>query len=139
MRRFLVIFAAAVLIQLAVGVQTAAAQEDMGRLLQQLEDDSDRFSNAVAKALDGGKWDGTAAEDEMLRYVRAFEDSIDRLKDAFDKGGDRVTHGKAVQTRARAIDKFLKKNALGGTVDTDWGTVRASLLRIARALNLKDS
>ena len=58
MRRFLVIFAAAVLIQLAVGVQTAAAQEDMGRLLQQLEDDSDRFSNAVAKALDGGKWDG---------------------------------------------------------------------------------
>jgi hypothetical protein len=93
----------------------------------------------VAKALDGGKWDGTAAEDEMLRYVRDFEDSIDRLKEAYDKGGDRVTHGKAVQTRSRAIDKFLKKNALGGTVDTDWGTVRASLLRIARALNLKES
>jgi len=139
MRRLLVIFAAAVLIQLAVGVQTAAAQEDMGRLLQQLEDDSDKFSNAVAKALDKGKYDGTAAEDEMLRYVRDFEDSIDRLKNAYDNGGDRVTHGKAVQTRARVIDKFLKKNALGGTVATDWGTVRADLLRVARALNLKQS
>jgi hypothetical protein len=139
MRRLLVVFAAAVLIQLAVGVQTAAAQEDMGRLLQQLEEDSDKFSNAVAKALDGGKWDGTAAEDEMIKYVRDFEDSIDRLKEAYEKSGDRVTTGKAVQTRARAIDKFLKKNALGGTVDTDWGTVRADLLRIVRALNLKES
>ena len=139
MRRSLVIFAAAILIQFAVEVQTAAAQEDMGRLLQQLEDDSDRFSNTVAKALDKSRYDGTAAEDEMVRYVRDFEDAIDRLKNAYDNGGDRVTHGKAVQTRAKAIDKFLRKNSLGETVTTDWGTVRADLLRLARAINTKGS
>jgi hypothetical protein len=139
MRRSLIIFAAALLIQFAIGVQTTTAQEDLGRLLQQLEDDSDRFSNTVAKALDKSSYDGTAAEDEMVRYVRDFEDAIDRLKNAYDNRGDRVTHGKAVQTRAKAIDKFLKKNSLGDTVATDWGTVRADLLRLARALNIKAS
>src|SRR5687767_11991350 len=105
MRKLMVIFAAAVLIPLAVGVQNAAAQEDLGRLLKQLEEDSDRFSNAVAKALDSSPHDGTAAEDEMIRYVRDFEDGIDRLKEAFDEGKDKVPAGRDVQTRARAIEK----------------------------------
>ena len=117
--------------------ESISAQEDIGRLLKQVEDDSDRFSNAATKALDSSRYDGTATEDQMVRFVRDFEDSIDRLKKAYDKGNEALIPAKEVQARAKTIDKFLKKNNLGGTVSTDWGTVKIGLARLARAYKLK--
>ena len=138
MKRLVSVFAGMLLLTFAVLIQTASAQEDAGRLLKQLEDDSDRFSNTVAKALDKSRYDGTPAEDDMTRFVRAFEDSIDRLKEAYEKGNDTLELAKAVQTRAKAIDKFLKKNAdVGGNTMTDWGTVKAVLLRIKATKMIK--
>ena len=138
MKRLVSIFEGMFLLTFAILVQTASAQEDAGRLLKQLEDDSDRFSNTVAKALDSSRYDGTPAEDDMTRFVRAFEDSIDRLKEAYEKGNDTLDLAKAVQTRAKAIDKFLKKNAdVGGNTMTDWGTVKAVLLRIKATKMIK--
>ena len=52
MKRLVLVFAGMVLVAVAMFVQTAAGQEDPGRLLKQLEDDSDRFSNGVSKALE---------------------------------------------------------------------------------------
>ena len=139
MKRSVSVLAGMLLLTFAVLVQTTSAQEDPGRLLKQLEDDSDRFSNAVTKALDSSKYDGTAAEDEMIRYVRDFEDSIDRLKEAWEKGQDPTLMAKAVQTKAKAIDKFMKKNPLGGTTATDWGTVKSDLLRLKATKMIKTS
>ena len=130
MKRLISVFAGTLLIAFTFFVQAAAAQDDPGRLLKQLEDDSDRFSNTVAKALDSGPHDGTAAEDEMLRYVRDFEDSIDKLKEAYEKKQQTGLMARQLQTKSKTIDKFLKKNDLGGSVATDWGTVKADLLRI---------
>jgi ElaB/YqjD/DUF883 family membrane-anchored ribosome-binding protein len=124
-------------VTLAFFIQAAVAQEDVGRLIKQLEDDSDRFSNTTTKALDSSKWDGTDAEDEMIKYVRNFEDAIDRLKKTYEDGKDTLEDAKEVQTRAKTIDKFLKKNPLGTEVDTDWGTVRADLLRLAKTGKVK--
>jgi hypothetical protein len=137
MRTVLSIFATTFVIVLCLGVQSAQAQEDIGRLLKQLEEDSDRFSNSVTKALDSSKWDGTSTEDQMIRYVRDFEDSIDRLKKGYDDGKETSFLAKEVQTRSKAIDKFLKKNSLGPNVETDWGTVRAVLIRVARTQKVK--
>ena len=127
------------LITFAVGVQAASAQEDPTRLIKQLEDDSDRFSNSTTKALDKSRFDGTSTEDQLIRYVRDFEDSIDRLKKAWDKGDDPTFLAKEVQTRSRSIDKFLKKYPLGGDVQTDWGTVRAVLIRLKNTKMIKTS
>lgn len=139
MRRLFSIFAGAFLLTLAISVQTASAQEDVGRLLKQLEEDSDRFSNSVTKALDDSKYDGTATEDQLIRYVRDFEDSIDRLKKGYDNREETTSLAKEVQTRSKAIDKFLKKNPLSGTVQTDWGTVRSDLVRLAKTHKIKTS
>ena len=130
MKRLISVFAGTLLVAFTFFVQAAAAQDDPARLLKQLEDDSDRFSNTVAKALDNGPHDGTAAEDEMLRYVRDFEDSIDKLKEAYEKKQQTGLMARQLQTKSKTIDKFLKKNDLGGSVATDWGTVKADLLRI---------
>ena len=137
MKRIFSIFAAVFVITIAVGVQTAAAQEDVPRLLKQLEEDSDRFSNSVAKALDESQWDGKPEEDRMIRYVRDFEDSIDKLKKGYDDGVDTVDLVKEVQARSNAIDSFLKKNELGGNTKTDWGTVKATLLRLKKTKIVK--
>ena len=130
MKRTLIIFVGMFVVAFAVCVQTASAQEDVGRLIKQLEDDSDRFSNSTTKALDNSRFDGTSTEDELIRYVRDFEDSIDRLKKGYDNSHDTTLLAREVQTRSKAIDRFLKKNPLGGRVGTDWGTVKATLLRI---------
>lgn len=139
MKQLLSILAGAFVITLALFVQTASAQEDATRLIKQLEDDSDRFSNSVTKALDKSRFDGTSTEDQLIRYVRDFEDSIDRLKKAWDKGEDPTLLAKEVQTRSKAIDKFLKKYPLGGDVKTDWGTVRSDLIRLKNTKMIKTS
>ena len=131
MKRFIPIFTAVFLLTIGVFVQTASAQEDIGRLIKQLEEDSDRFSNSATKALDASKFDGTAREDELVRALRGYEDSIDKLKNAFDNDRSTVRgHAKQVQAKSIAIDKWLKSNSLGSQVETDWGTVKATLLRL---------
>ena len=119
MRRSISVFTALFIVALAVFVQTASAQEDVGRLIKQLEDDSDRFSNSTTKALDSSRFDGTSTEDQLIQYVRDFEDAIDRLKKGYDNREDTTLLAKEVQTRSKTIDKFLKKNPLGGSVVTD--------------------
>src|SRR3954471_4659045 len=124
MKRLMPIFAGVFLLTLGLFVQAARAQEDIGRLVKQLEDDSDRFSNTATKALDASKWDGTPREDELIRAVRGYEDSIDKLKNAVDNGRNASAEAKVVQTKSVAIDKWLKKNSLGSGVETEWGTVK---------------
>jgi len=132
MKKLIPIFAGVFLLTLGLFVQTATAQDelDVGRLVKQLEDESDRFSNTATKALDKSEYDGTAREDELIRAVRGFEDSIDRLKNAHDNARDTYDNAKVVQTKAVAIDKWLKNHSLGAEVATDWGTVKATLLRL---------
>jgi hypothetical protein len=143
MKRLIPIFAGVFLLTLGLLVQTATAQEaelDVGRLIKQLEDDSDRFSNTATKALDSSEYDGTAREDELIRAVRGFEDSIDKLKNSHDNARDTYDNAKVVQAKAIAIDKWLKNHSLGAQVATDWGTVKATLLRLkALAKEPKDS
>jgi hypothetical protein len=131
MKRLIPFFAGVFLLTLGLFVQSATAQsEDVSRLIKQLEEDSDRFSNSATKALDKSEYDGTAREDELIRAVRGFEDSIDKLKNAHDNARDTYDNAKVVQAKSIAINKWLKGHSLGDTVATDWGTVKATLLRL---------
>jgi hypothetical protein len=133
MKKLIPIFAGVFLLTLGLFVQAAKAQDqemDVGRLIKQLEEDSDRFSNSATKALDKSEYDGTAREDELIRAVRNYEDSIDKLKNAHDNARNTYDNAKVVQAKSVAIDKWLKNHSLGAEVATDWGTVKATLLRL---------
>ena len=133
MKKLIPIFAGVFLLTLGLFVQAAKAQDqemDVGRLIKQLEEDSDRFSNSATKALDKSEYDGTAREDELIRAVRNYEDSIDNLKNAHDNARNTSDNAKVVQAKSVAIDKWLKNHSLGAEVATDWGTVKATLLRL---------
>jgi len=114
-----------------------AQDEDMHQLLKQLEDDTDRFSKELNKALDSSPLNGTNTEDEINGYVKAFEESTDRLKKDYEKEQDHRVAAHEVVARAKTINTFLKNHPLNETVTTDWVTVRTDLNRIAKLANVK--
>jgi hypothetical protein len=137
MKTLLSTFVSILFITLVFSTQVARAQEDVGRLLKELEESSDRFSKSLNQALDRSKFNGTSSEDEINGYVKTYEDSTDRLKKNHDKGQDMRVSTQEVVQHARTIDKFLKKNPMDATVKTDWNTVKAQLRRVARAQKVK--
>jgi len=118
---------------------SASAQEDTQRLLKILEEDSDRFSNTFDKELDNSRINGTSAEGEITRYVKAYEDSTDRLKKQYDQGKFADVAAREVLTRAKSIEKFMRKykSQMGSTTITDWNTVKNDLNRLAQAYKIK--
>ena len=117
--------------------QAIRAQEDVGRLLQELENNTDRFSKSFDNALDNSQLNGTSTEGEATRYVQQFEDSIDRLKKAYDKQKEGRIAAQEVMSRAKTINKVMKKYKLDAASQTDWKSVKANLDRVAAAYNLK--
>ena len=117
--------------------QATRAQEDIGRLLQELENNSDRFSKSFDNALDNSQLNGTSTEGEVTRYVHEFEDSIDRLKKSYDKQKETRVAAQDVVYRAKAINKVMKKYKLDATAQTDWRSVKANIDRVAAAYKMK--
>ena len=124
-------------IAFVLSIQTARAQEDVGRLLKQLENNSDRFSKTLNQALDGSRFNGTSTEDQINGYVKQFEDSTDRLKKNYDKGQNMRVSSTEVIERGGTINTFLRKNHMGPAVTTDWNTIKSDLNRLARATKVK--
>lgn len=118
--------------------QTTLAQgEDVGRLLQELENNSDRFSKSFDNAMDNSDLNGTSTEGEATRYVQAFEDSIDQLKRQYDQQKDARIAAQEVMTRARAIDKMMRRYKFDATAQTDWRSVKGDINRLAKNYRLK--
>ena len=126
------------LIVLVIGAaQATKAQEDVGRLLQELENNTDRFAKSFDNAIDNSELNGTSTEGEVTRFVHEFEDSVDRLKKAYDQRGDTRIAAQEALTRAKAINKVMKKYKLDTTAQTDWRSVKDNVGRLAKANNLK--
>ena len=117
--------------------RSAAAQEDVGRLLHQLESDTDRFSKTLDNAMDHSSLNGTAEEGEITRYVKDFEDAVDHLKDKFEDREYASVAAQDVMSRARLINKFLKTNRLDAATQTDWASVKMDINRIAKVYKVK--
>ena len=134
---YLLIGVAMVLAIVITSPRTAAAQEDVGRLLHQLESDTDRFSKTLDNAMDHSSLNGTAQEGEMTRYVKDFEDAVDHLKDKYEDREYASVAAQDVLSRARLINKFLKENRLDAATQTDWASVKMDINRIARVYKVK--
>lgn len=113
------------------------AQEDVGRLLQELENNADRFSKSFDNALDNSEINGTSTEGEVTRYVQEFEDSIDHLKKVYDEGKETRIAAQDALGRAKSIDKVMRRYKLDATAQTDWKSVKANINRLAKANKLK--
>jgi hypothetical protein len=132
-RRLISLVSMFIIVQLAVPVRTIAAQrEDVKRILKRLEEDTDRFSKSLDDALDHSSLNGTRSEDEINTYVHQFEEATDRLKDRYGDQGAAPNVAREVLGRGQSIDRFMRRNRLGGKAESDWQAVRSDLNLLAR-------
>src|SRR4030095_16652763 len=134
MKKAISVLTILVAVQLAVPYWTVAAQrEDVKRVLKRLEEDTDRFSKSLDSALDRSVLNGTKAEDEINGYVHQFEEATDRLKDRYEDQDAAPEAAREVLNRGQTIDRFMRRNRLGGRAESDWQIVRSDLNLLARA------
>jgi len=126
-----------IFVAFVLAVSHAKAQEDVARLLEQLEEHTDHFSKSLDSGLDHSDINGTNTEDEINNFVKQFEEATDKLKKNYDKGHDNRLAVREVLGRAKMIDNFLKKHPIDETVTTDWTNVKSDLARLAKEHKVK--
>ena len=137
MKKTLSILTILVSVQLAGPFWAVQAQrEDVKRVLKRLEEDTDRFSKSLDSALDRSVVNGTKAEDEINGYVHQFEEATDKLKDRYEDQGAAPGAAREVLNRGQAIDRFMRRNRLGGKAESDWQIVRSDLNLLARTYRI---
>ena len=114
----------------------APQREDVKRILKRLEEDTDRYSKSLDSALDKSPLNGTRAEDEINNYVHQFEEATDHLKDKYEDQGAAPNLTREVLSRAQSIDRFMRRNSLGGQAESDWRIVRSDLNLLARSYRI---
>ena len=117
--------------------QAIRAQEDVGLMMKELEDKTDRFAQSFDNALDNSEINGTSTEGEVTRFVHEFEDSVDRLKKVWNDGKDTRIAAQDTVARAKAINNVMRKYKLDATAQTDWASVKDSMKRIAKVFKVK--
>jgi len=125
-------FLIAVFVFVFCAAQTINAQEDVKRLLQELETSADRFAKSFDNAADNSDLNGTSTEGEATRYVHEFEDSIDKLKKQYDKNKDTKIAATDALNRAKAINGVMNKFKMDEASQTDWKSVKIIIGRLAK-------
>ncbi len=111
-------------------------REDVKRILKRLEEDTDRYSKSLDSALDRSALNGTRSEDEINNYVHQFEEANDHLKDKYEDHGAAPNLAREVLSRGQSIDRFMRRNDLGGKAESDWQIVRSDLNLLARSYRI---
>ena len=117
--------------------QAINAQIDVGRMLKDLEKNTDRFAESFDNALDNSEINGTSTEGEATRFVHNFEDSVDRLKKVWKGDKDARIAAQDSLARAKAIDAVMRKYKFDETAQTDWKTVKDNIERIAKVFKVE--
>lgn len=137
MKKVWSIFAILVVVLMSSPVWALAPQrEDVKRILKRLEEDTDRYSKSLDSALDKSALNGTKAEDEINNYVHRFEEATDHLKDRYEDQGAAPNLAREVLSRGQSIERFMRRNNLGGKAETDWQIVRSDLNLLARSYRI---
>ncbi|HET9526794.1 MAG TPA: hypothetical protein VFO99_11540 [Pyrinomonadaceae bacterium] len=141
MRRSLVVTAFGMLVLIS-SAQYLLAQRpwyrgDVGEVIRQLEEDTDRFKSSLDKALDRGRLNGTRTEDEINGHVKRFEEATDRLRNRAEDREFAPGAAREVLNRGRAINRFMSTHHLEAGAEGDWSRVRNDLSRLANAYYIR--
>ena len=136
MKKVWSIFAIVIVILISSPIWATPQREDVKRILKRLEEDTDRYSKSLDSALDKSALNGTRSEDEINNYVHQFEEATDHLKDKYEDQGAAPNLAREVLSRGQSIDRFMRRNNLGGKAESDWQIVRSDLNLLARSYRI---
>lgn len=98
------------------------------RVINRLEETTDRFRSSFDSGLDQSRIDGTAYEDFLNTAMAQFERAVDKLEDDANSSKQlSPTDITLALANAGEIDDFLRRYTLPARTRRDWARVKANL------------
>jgi len=119
-----------------VGQPYRLSDKEVGRMINQIENQTKTFRKSLDSALDHSRVNGSHREDDINALVKSFEEQTKRLHDRFDHHKSVAADVEAVLDRAAAIDGFMARQRLRERAENDWFTLRSNLDELAQAYNV---
>lgn len=118
------------------GVPFRRDDKEVGRILNGLEQQSDKFRSSLGSALDRSPLNGTQREDDINVFVRDFYAETKGLRDHFNDHKSTGADVQSVLERAARIDQFMQRHPPANNVQNDWSALKVNLDELARAYNV---
>jgi hypothetical protein len=116
---------------------TRTTRYQIDQVLRRVETDADRFRSSFSNAVNNSNIDNTRRERNGDVYVNDLATAVSQFRDRFNRRQATSADAQLVLDRATLVDSFLRRNQLGGQVDTDWTAVRADLNELATAYGIR--
>ena len=115
------------------------SKQQVERLLERIEEQSDKFSNALNKSLDRSRLDGSRSEDNIADRARDLENATDELRREFDHNDTRRENAAEVRkviNSARAVNRIMVRRKFSQRAESTWVTLRGEINALARLYRL---
>jgi hypothetical protein len=116
---------------------TSYTRYQINQIIQRVENDTNRFRTTYGDAINSSNVDNTRREQNGDMYVTDLTNAVAQLRTRFSRRQAVTADAQLVLDRATLVDTFLRRNQLGGQVDTDWSTVRTDLNDLATAYGIR--
>lgn len=119
------------------GLPYRLSDREVEKILQRIEQQSDRFHSALDSSLDKSRFDGSREEDDINRFVKEYYEQTKRLRDRFKDHKSTSADVQAVLERAASIDSFMRRNRLRkNNAEREWAKLRTNLDELAQVYNV---
>jgi hypothetical protein len=108
----------------------------VGGILQQLEQSSNRFRGTLNTALIQAHIDETRPQNDINSFEPAFVSAIDQFRDRFTQHIAVAADVENILQRAQLVNGFMTRNRLNAQVQNDWTSVRADLNSLSNAYSI---
>jgi hypothetical protein len=109
------------------------------RLIADAENRSDDFKNALRRALDHSRADGTYREHRMNAEARSLANAMDRMRDAWNNDRNLYrarTNLRSALLSGRSLQRQFGRFYLRSHVESEWSALRAELNRLAEVFEV---
>lgn len=100
-------------------------------LMTRIETRTDAYKREMDLALNRGRLSRSDTKEMVQGYISDFETSTDQLKERFDSRRSVGNDVSDVLTRAAYIDRFMTRNTLTVSAQTQWSTLKRDLNTLA--------
>ena len=115
------------------------SDSELTQLIQQIENDGDKFRVSLTDAFFQRPYDRTRSEGHMNEALRSFKKATDQVRIRFDSTqlvSDDVQH---LLDQAQPLENFMRDDSLTVRARNDWSTLRTNLNLLANAYNISPS
>jgi hypothetical protein len=107
--------------------------KDIKALIEQVEQNRDKFEDALPGDLKNGKLRGPNGETDVSDFLKDYKDNINKLKDRFTDDYSASTELGTVLQQATRIDVYMKNQPISAKGRSEWDREAASLKSLAEA------